>query len=418
MKPPRRLMSAAIALAAGAATALSLTAASAGTAAQPAAAASPNRPVLEAFWGGSPSADQVPWEMVNTISYFFASPAGGSCSTPTAKQRSDIASLEAVKREHPGLSVLVSVGGWGAPGYSADAATAGSRSAFVSSCVNRWLDAFPAGLVNGFDIDWEFPVSGGLPSIGSSPADKQNLNLLLQEFRTQLAGYAHDNQLQPQSMKLSIDIPAGRIQDDGTGTAGAPYDQAHSYDLSTVGRLVDIFNLMTYDLCTGYSKVSCFNDPLVQRPGDPNDQYNNNVGAVSYMEAHGVPTGKIVLGVPFYGRYFNVKSAANGGLYQPYYSTATLNYTTIVGPQWAGNPDFQQGWDPIVRSPYLWNPKTSTWVSYENPRSILDRSLFAKASGLAGMMMWNLGLDDTQHSLLSAMTGPWLSHSGPLPGGH
>jgi chitinase len=64
--------------------------------------------------------------------------------------------------------------------------------------------------------------------------------------------------------------------------------------------------------------------------------------------------------------------------------------------------------DPIVRSPYLWNPKTNTWVSYENPRSILDRSQFAKASGLAGMMMWQLGLDDAQHSLLAAMTGPWL----------
>ena len=418
MKHPRRLMSAAIALAAGAATALSLTAASAGTGARPTTAPGPNRPVLEAFWGGSPSAGQVPWEMVNTISYFFASPSGGNCSTPTAKQQSDIASLVAVKRAHPDLTVLISVGGWGAPGFSADAATAGSRSAFVSSCVDRWLDAFPAGLVNGFDIDWEFPVSGGLPSIGSSPADKQNLNLLLEEFRTQLAGYAQANHLQPQSMKLSIDIPAGRIQDDGTGTAGAPYDQAHSYDLSTVGRLVDIFNLMTYDLCTGYSKVSCFNDPLVKRPGDPNDQYNNNVGAVSYMEAHGVPAGKIVLGVPFYGRYFNVKSAANGGLYQPYNSTATLGYTAITGPQWTGNPDFQQGWDPIVRSPYLWNPKTNTWVSYENPRSIQDRSLFAKASGLAGMMMWELGLDDAQHSLLSAMTGPWLSYTGPLPGGH
>ena len=417
MKPPGRIMSAALTLAACAATALSLAPAYAGTAAQPAAAPGPNRPVLEAFWGGSPSAEQVPWEMVNTISYFFASPAGGHCSTPTAKQQSDIASLEAVKRAHPDLTVLISIGGWGAPGFSADAATADSRRTFVSSCVDRWLDAFPAGLVNGFDIDWEFPVSGGLPSIGSSPADRQNLNLLLEEFRTQLAGYAHDKHLPPQSMKLSIDIPAGRIQDDGTGTGGAPYDQAHSYDLSTVGRLVNIFNLMTYDLCTGYSKVSCFNDPLVKRPGDPNDQYNNNVGAVSYMEAHGVPAGKIVLGVPFYGRYFNVTSASNGGLYQPYTSTGTLGYTTITGSQWAGNPDFQQGWDPIVRSPYLWNPKTSTWVSYENPRSILDRSLFAKASGLAGMMMWQLGLDDAQHSLLAAMTGPWLGYAGPLPDG-
>jgi chitinase len=366
-------------------------------------------PVLEAFWGGSPSADQLPWEMINTISYFFASPADGQCSRPSSGQADDIASLEAVKRAHPDLTVLISVGGWGAPGYSADAATAQSRQRFVASCIERWMEAFPAGLVNGFDVDWEFPVSGGLPSIGSSPADRQNLDLLLEEFRAQLRTYARQRHLPQRAMKLSIDIPAGRIQDDGTGTAGAPYDQAHSYDLRTVGRLVDIVNLMTYDLCTGYSTVSCYNDPLVKRPGDPNDRYNNNVGALDYMRAHGVPSDKIVLGVPFYGRYFKVTSAANGGLYQPWTSSATLDYTTIIGPDWAGNPDFQQGWDPVVQSPYLWNPTTKTWVSYENPRSILIRSEFARSHGLAGMMMWQVGLDDAQHSLLAAMAGPWLT---------
>jgi chitinase len=315
-----------------------------------------------------------------------------------------------VKRTHPGLTVLVSIGGWGAPGYSADAATSASRRKFVASCITNWMRSLPAGLVNGFDVDWEFPVSGGLPSIGASPADKHNLDLLLREFRKQLRRYALRHGITAHRMKLSIDIPAGRIQDDGTGTAGAPYDPAHSFDLRKVGRIVDIFNLMTYDLCTGYSKVSCFNDPMVKRPGDPNNRYNNDVGAVRYMKRHGVPAGKIVLGVPFYGRYFHVTSSTNNGLYQPYDATATLDYTDIIGPDWAGNPDFQQGWDPIVKSPYLWNPRTDTWVSYENPRSILIRSVFARSRGLAGMMMWQVGLDDPQHSLLAAMSGPWLGN--------
>ncbi|GAA4523765.1 glycoside hydrolase family 18 protein [Amycolatopsis samaneae] len=403
-----RARRAGIAFGAAVLTVLSLVPASASAEADAAAeTAARKQPVLEAFWGGSPSADQVPWEMVNTISYFFASPAGGHCDKPNDKQRNDILSLQAVKRTHPGLTVLVSIGGWAAPGFSAGAATAESRRAFVSSCVDNWVRSFPAGLVDGLDVDWEFPVYGGLPEIGSSPADKENLNHLLVEFRQQMNRYAHQvGRRQP--MKLSIDVPAGRRQDDGTGKGGAPYDQSKSFDLRTVGRLVDIFNLMTYDLCTGYATVSCFNDPLVKRPDDPNDKYNNDTGALEYMKAHGVPEHKIVLGVPFYGRSYTVTSDKNGGLYQPYTATEFLNYKDLVGPKWIGNPDFVQGWDPVVRSPYLWNAKTKTWVNFANPRSIQDRSRFARNNGLQGMMMWEIGLDDPQHSLLAAMTGPWL----------
>jgi chitinase len=260
-------------------------------------------------------------------------------------------------------------------------------------------------------VDWEFPVTGGLPSIGNSPDDKANLDLLLAEFRKQLREHAKAKGLDRSSPLLTIDVPAGRIQDAGTGVSGAPYDPSDSYDLAAVGRLVDYVNLMTYDLCTGYSTVSCYNDPMVKRAGDPNNEYNNNVGAVDYMVAHGIPASKIVLGVPFYGRYFNVTSADNNGLYQPWTSSSTINYTTILGPQYAGNPDFVQGWDAAVQSPYLWNAKTKTWVSYENPQSILVRSLFAKSERLAGMMMWQIGGDDAQHGLLSAMSAPWLEEA-------
>jgi len=83
----------------------------AGAAPQATAVPAPQKPVLEAFWGGAPTADQVPWEMLDTISYFFASPMGGHCSSPTGKQRADIESLAAVKKAHPDLTVLLSIGG-------------------------------------------------------------------------------------------------------------------------------------------------------------------------------------------------------------------------------------------------------------------------------------------------------------------
>ena len=369
--------------------------------------------VVAAYWQGSPAAASLPASMLTHIVYAFASPSGGQCNTPNSTAQSRINALAAVKAAHPGMKVLISIGGWGAAGFSADSASAASRQAFVSSCITRWVNVFGAGLVDGFDIDWEFPVYGGLPSIGASPDDRANLNLLVQEFRTQLRANATARGVDPDGVQITAAIPAGRIQDAGTGVSGAPYDQAKSFDLAALGQLLDYVNLMTYDLCTGYSLVSCFNDPMVQRAGDPNDQYNNNVGGVQYMEDHGVPANKIVLGVPFYGRYFNVTSSANGGLYQPWTASTTVNYSTLVGSQYIANTAYLKGWDPVVQSPFLWNPTTRRWVSYEDPQSITIRSSFAKNSGLAGMMMWQLGGDDSTGSLLRAMARPWLAITPP-----
>ena len=39
---------------------------------------------------------------------------------------------------------------------------------------------------NGIDLDWEYPVSGGLDHNTKSPHDKKNYTLLLQRFREKL----------------------------------------------------------------------------------------------------------------------------------------------------------------------------------------------------------------------------------------
>src|SRR5258705_974926 len=95
----------------------------------------------------------------------------------------NFAELERLKARYPHLKLLISVGGWTWSGRFSDAAlTAASRATFTTSALDLFIRRWP-GLFDGVDIDWEFPVQGGLKGNVERPADKQNFTLLLAELR-------------------------------------------------------------------------------------------------------------------------------------------------------------------------------------------------------------------------------------------
>src|SRR5499425_1701494 len=92
----------------------------------------------------------------------------------------NFAALQQLKQLHPNLKVLISLAG--ADGFSAAASTASGRQAFVASCIDLFINGnvapgiSAAGVFDGIDVDWEFPTA----------ADKENVTLLMREFRKQL----------------------------------------------------------------------------------------------------------------------------------------------------------------------------------------------------------------------------------------
>ena len=89
----------------------------------------------------------------------------------------NFAALQQLKQLHPNLKVLISLAG--AAGFSAAASTASGREAFVANCIDLFINGnlgaglSAAGVFDGFDIDWEFPVA----------SDTANATLLMKEFR-------------------------------------------------------------------------------------------------------------------------------------------------------------------------------------------------------------------------------------------
>ena len=72
------------------------------------------------------------------------------------KVASDLALIPTLRKQNPNLKVLLSVGGWGARGFSGAAATQESRAVFIRSA-QEIVEKY--GL-DGIDLDWEYPVNG------------------------------------------------------------------------------------------------------------------------------------------------------------------------------------------------------------------------------------------------------------------
>jgi chitinase len=305
----------------------------------------------------------------------------GQCSTGSAAAPGgNFAQLRLLKERHPHLKVLIALGGWTRSGNFSDAAlTPESRRRFAESGIALFLRGWP-GLFDGFDIDWEFPVFGGLKENVTRPEDRQNFTLMLAELRRQLdAEGARDGR---------------RYLLTAATAAGARL--VGNLELDRITPLLDWFNVMTYDYHSG-SAMAHFNAPLHAATNDPTPTYNVDSTVALYRRG-GVPPRKIVVGVPFYGRSYGGVHGENGGLFEP---------ATEPPPEWRTGLDyrhiaarhltsqgFKRYWHPEAQVPWLHNDSLGVFITYDDAESIGLKADYVRTNGLGGIMIWEIGGDD------------------------
>jgi chitinase len=294
--------------------------------------------------------------------------------------RGNFHQLALLKQKQPDLKVLISIGGWTWSDRFSDAAlTDPSRMKFVKSCLDLYLVQYGDSF-DGVDIDWEYPVGGGLKP--GRPEDKHNFTLLLQEFRRQMDVL---QQTTGRKYLLTIAVPA------------SPETMGH-YELGEIQNVLDWINLMAYDFHIATEPVTGFLAPLYGSKRDPNpDSRNvqNDDAAVRGCLAAGVPARKIVLGIPFYGRAW--RGATGDGLFSPATGPAPAKlepgYMDFVDLLEGPLQKYQRHWDDDAKAPWLFDPAAGIFITYDDAESIGWKTKYIRENGLGGAMVWELGID-------------------------
>lgn len=286
------------------------------------------------------------------------------------------------------MKILVSIGGWkGSAHFSNVAASTEDRQRFVASAIDLFLARWP-GLFDGFDLDWESSVSGGLPENAHRAEDKKNYTLLVTELRRQL-----DARTSTTGRRYLITIAAPSTR-----------DQMANLELPQLAQIADWLNVMSYDYHTG-SKITHFNAPLFAVPGDSTPQLNVHATIQAYLQL-GVPARKLVLGLPFFGYAYHGVSAAQDGFGQAIRDISRADQTNagehdsgVEALRYSELPQrlaqgFRQYWHSEARVPWLFNPETNVWISYDDARSLGEKVHYATQHSLSGIMIWNVGGDD------------------------
>ncbi|KAJ1946615.1 hypothetical protein EC988_005519 [Linderina pennispora] len=320
-----------------------------------------------------------------------------------------------------GVKVLISLGGWtGSNLLSGIMKSDSTRKSLITSIIG-YLDTYS---LDGIDLDWEYPGRlGNTCNVYDADNDYKNYLSFLQDLRSQLdKKFSSNKKLITMAVRVEpFDGPDGPIS-----------------DLSEYAKVVDFANIMQYDINGGWNKVTGPNAPLNAEPGK--GAQLSFASAIEAWTGAGWPASQLTAGLAFYGRATTASedmtkdpdnmyqqqsttvplgdsedaswydscagAAANSGIWQwkNMRGTVLSDATTPISP-WV------RTWDNATSTPWLFNPSTKMFISYDDTKSIKMKVDYAGSKGLAGVMVWSSNMD-YNNELLDIAVGFSSSGSG------
>ena len=282
--------------------------------------------------------------------------------------------VQAFLKKHPHVDGVVSVGGWGADGFSDACLTEESRKTFADSLLQLMDDC---GFV-GIDVDWEYPGVPGTGIVSRPEVDVENWYALLELLR---AGLDEREALHGREYHLSVALGAGA-------------QQLEVLDPARLAGLLDQCVMMTYDFA-GFDRITGHHSGLY--PDE--DRPSSGARAVRTMVNGGFPAEKLLLGMPAYGRVWRQVSGGGNGLVQRAATSGnkTVSFDELLRLEEQG---YTRYFDDKAKVPWWFDG--STFVTGDDGESIAIKGKWVVDNGLMGMACWQY-TQDAEGAMLGMM---------------
>ncbi|RYP45299.1 hypothetical protein DL768_008339 [Monosporascus sp. mg162] len=324
----------------------------------------PNQKIYENFTPG-----MMDYGCVNHVYYAFANVSeDGSVllSDEVADTQAEcdgvkggLGSLMHLKKAHPHLTVMLSIGG-GDSGeiFPIVASTTLLRDNFGRSA--RGL--VEASGLDGIDINWEYP---------SDAQRGADFVALLAAVRIHLP---------EEQFSVTAALPAWT-------------SVLRHINIAQAAAYLDFVNLVAYNFCGHWGDRSGHHAQLYSLQ---NDDVSGSSG-VSYLIANGCPPKKILLGIPVYGRSFLGVSGPGHQHMGPGGRDGVFEYHELPRKDAQETVDRRIGAASCVGG-------DGGFVSYDNPETVKMKAEFCKQKGLGGLFYWTGPADSREkgRSLIAA----------------
>ncbi|MFP4186688.1 MAG: glycosyl hydrolase family 18 protein, partial [Acholeplasmataceae bacterium] len=223
---------------------------------------------------------------------------------------------------------------------------------------------------DGVDIDWETPAG----------SEKTRYTALMRAVHTKVKEN-NENHL------VTTAITGGMWQ-------------PPNYDLENSAAYIDYINVMTYGMTSSGGQ---YQNALYRS----NDYYDRDYRAgrtltscsiaesVDIFEDYGVEKSKLIIGLAFYGIEQRRSYDPVTETYGPWTNAGSVYYPQILD-HYLESDDYRRVYDRNAGVPYIIKNDGTVFISYDDPRSIIEKADFVRAEGLGGLMFWEYGTDSTE----------------------